>query len=131
MKAARLEASLAHLQSSLFVLQDTLPTSHHTADCALISFCRFLCRSDCMCAGHFCLATSFLVMKEASQASVHVEKCLEIRKTIFPVGHSKIGEGEKYVIHSFYSEQSLLLSILLLAEWFKQEIQGMNENATD
>ena len=40
MKAARLEASITHLQSSLSFLQDTLPTSHHTADCALISFRR-------------------------------------------------------------------------------------------
>ena len=53
-----------------------------------------------MCAGHFYLATSFLVMKEASQSSLHVEKCLEIRKTIFPVGHGKIEEGEK-TCHTF------------------------------
>ncbi|XP_062504901.1 uncharacterized protein LOC134181652 [Corticium candelabrum] len=91
MKASRLEASLTHLQSSLSFFQDTLPTSHHTADC------------------HFYLATSFLVMKEASQASLHVEKCLEIRKTIFPVGHDEI---EK-------------------AELFKQEIQGLNDNTSD
>ncbi|XP_062504850.1 nephrocystin-3-like [Corticium candelabrum] len=91
MKASRLEASITHLQSSLSFLQDTLPTSHHTADC------------------HFYLATSFLAMKEASQSSLHVKKCLEIRKTIFPVGHSKIGE----------------------AECLKQEIQGQNENASD
>ena len=101
MKASRLEASITHLQSSLSFLQDTLPTSRHTADCALISFRRSF--SDCICAGHFYLATSFLAMKEASQCSLHVEKCLEIRKTIFPVGHSKIGEGEKHVIHSFFN----------------------------
>ncbi|XP_062504898.1 uncharacterized protein LOC134181649 [Corticium candelabrum] len=90
-KASRLEASITHLQSSLSVFEDTLPTSYHTADC------------------HFYLATSFLVMKEASQSSLHVEKCLEIRKTIFPVGHGKIEE----------------------AECLKQEIEGMNENASD
>ncbi|XP_062520538.1 uncharacterized protein LOC134195518 isoform X2 [Corticium candelabrum] len=75
-KSARLEASMTHLQSSLSVLQDTLPTSHHTADC------------------HFYLATLFLAMKEAFPASLHIEKCLEIRKTIFPAGHSKIEEAE-------------------------------------
>ncbi|XP_062504913.1 uncharacterized protein LOC134181667 [Corticium candelabrum] len=91
MKASRLEASITHLQSSLSFLQDTLPTSHHTADC------------------HFYLATSFLAMKEASQSSLHVEKCLEIRKTIFPVGHSKIGE----------------------AECLKEQIKELNENASD
>ncbi|XP_062505646.1 kinesin light chain-like [Corticium candelabrum] len=90
-KAARLEASMAHLQSSLSVLQDTLPTSHFTADC------------------HFYLATLFLAMKEGSQGSLHVEKCLELRKTIFPVGHSKIGKAES----------------------LKQEIQVLNENASD
>ena len=110
MKAARLAASKTHLQSSLSVLQDTLPTSHHTANCAfyfLIIF-RFLCQSDCMCACHFYLATSFLVMEEASQASLHVEKRLEILKMISPVGHSKIGKGDKQVIHSFYSKQITL-----------------------
>ncbi|XP_062504858.1 kinesin light chain-like [Corticium candelabrum] len=91
MKASRLEASITHLQSSLSFLQDTLPTSHHTGDC------------------HFYLATSFLAMKEASQSSLHVEKCLEIRKTVFPVGHSKIGE----------------------AECLKEQIKGLNENASD
>ena len=115
MKAARHEASITHLQSSLSVLQDTLPTSHHTADCALICFRRsFLCRSDCMCAGHFYLATSFFAMKKLFQSSLHVGKCLEIRKTIFPVGHSKIEKGEKHVIHSFSSNRSLFPTILLL-----------------
>ena len=37
-KAARLEGSRTHLQSSLSFLQDSLPSSYHTADCALISF---------------------------------------------------------------------------------------------
>ena len=55
-----------------------------------------------MCAGHFYLATLFLAMKEAFPASLHIEKCLEIRKTIFPAGHSKIEEGEKSIIHSFF-----------------------------
>ena len=49
-----------------------------------------------MFAGQFYLATLFVAMKEASRASLHVEKCLEIRKKIFPVGHSKIGEGGKH-----------------------------------
>ena len=53
-----------------------------------------------MCAGHFYLATSFLVMKEATPASLHLEKCLEIRKTIFPVGHDEIEEGEQ-ICHTF------------------------------
>ena len=64
-----------------------------------------------MCAGHYYLSTLFLVMNKAYQASLHVEKCLEIRKTIFPVGHSKIREGEKHAIHSNFIERSLLLSI--------------------
>ena len=115
MKTARHEASITHLQSSLSVLQDTLPTSYHTANCALICFRRsFLCRYDCMCAGHFYLATSFLAMKKPSQSSLHVEKCLEIRKTIFPVGHSKIEKGEQHVIHSFSTKRSLFSTILLL-----------------
>ena len=64
-----------------------------------------------MCAGHFYLATSFLAMKEASQSSLHVEKCLEIRKPIFPVGHSNIGKCEKYFIQLFLL---LFCTILLL-----------------
>ena len=111
MKASRIEASITHLQSSLSVLQDTIPTSRHTADCALISFRRSF--SDCICAGHFYLAKSFLAMKEASQSSLHVEKCFEIRKTIFPVGHSKIGEGEKHAIHSFLTNKSIKRSLFL------------------
>ena len=94
-KTARLEESTSHLQTALSFLQDNLPTSHYTADCALISLRRsFLCRCDCMCAGHFYLATLFLAMKEAYQASLHVEKCVEIRKMIFPDCHRKIRESE-------------------------------------
>ncbi|XP_062504689.1 uncharacterized protein LOC134181428 [Corticium candelabrum] len=89
-KAGRLEEARTYLQTSLSVLQDMVPTSRHTADC------------------QFYLATLFVAMKEASRASLHVEKCLEIRKKIFPVGHSKIGE----------------------AECLKQEIQRLNENAS-
>ena len=43
-KTARLEESTTHLQTALSFLQDKLPTSQYTADCALISLRRsFLC----------------------------------------------------------------------------------------
>ncbi|XP_062504892.1 kinesin light chain-like [Corticium candelabrum] len=75
-KTSRLEESTSHLQTALSFLQDKLPTSHYTADC------------------HFYLATLFLAMKETYQACLHVEKCLEIRKMVFPDCHRKIREGE-------------------------------------
>ncbi|XP_062503948.1 tetratricopeptide repeat protein 28-like [Corticium candelabrum] len=90
-KTARLEESTSHLQTALSFLQDNLPTSHYTADC------------------HFYLATLFLAMKEAYQASLHVEKCVEIRKMIFPDCHRKIRE----------------------AECLKQDIGGLKENTSD
>ena len=39
-KTARLEESTTHLQTALSFMQDQLPTSHYTADCALISLRR-------------------------------------------------------------------------------------------
>ncbi|XP_062503951.1 uncharacterized protein LOC134180781 [Corticium candelabrum] len=75
-KTARLEESTTHLQTALSFMQDQLPTSHYTADC------------------HFFLATLFLAMQEAYQASLHVDKCLKIRKTVFPDCHRKIREAE-------------------------------------
>ncbi len=94
-KTSRLEESTTHLQTALSLLQDKLPTSHYTADCALMSFRHsFSVSCDCMCAGHFYLATLFLAMKEAYHASLHIEKCLELRKIIFPDCHRKIREGE-------------------------------------
>ena len=57
-----------------------------------------------MCVGHFYLATLFLAMKEGSQGSLHVEKCLELRKTIFPLGHIKIGKGKNHVIYFIFIE---------------------------
>ena len=84
-----------------------------------------------MCAGHFYFATLFLAMKEACQASLHVEKCVEIRKMIFPDCHRKIREGEIHVIHSVFIERLLLLSVLFLAECLKQDIRGLKENTFD
>ena len=80
-----------------------------------------------MCAGHFFLATLFLAMQEAYQASLHVDKCLKIRKTVFPDCHRKIREGEENVILYVFIERLLLLSILLLAECLKQDIRGLKE----
>ncbi|XP_062504861.1 kinesin light chain-like [Corticium candelabrum] len=90
-KTSKLEESTTHLQTALSILQDKLPTSHYTADC------------------HFYLATLFLAMKETYQASLHVEKCVEIRKMIFPDCHRKIRE----------------------AECLKQDIRGLKENTCD
>ncbi|XP_062504846.1 uncharacterized protein LOC134181592 [Corticium candelabrum] len=90
-KTARLEESMTHLQTAFSHLQKELPTSHYTADC------------------HFYLAKLFLAMKEVCQASIHVEKCFEIRKTIFPVGHCKIRD----------------------AECLRQDIRELNANASD
>ncbi len=96
-KTARLEESVTHLETALSCLLDKLPTSHYTADCALISFSRsFSVRSDCMFAGYFYLTTLFLAKKVAYKASLHAKKYLEIRKTIYPFGHRKISEGEKH-----------------------------------
>ncbi|XP_062504848.1 kinesin light chain-like [Corticium candelabrum] len=75
-KTSRLEESTTHLQTALSFLQDKLPTSQYTADC------------------HFYLATLFLAKKETYQACLHVEKCVEIRKMVFPDRHRKIREAE-------------------------------------
>ena len=63
-----------------------------------------------MCADYFYLATLFLAKKEAYQARLHAEKCLEIRKTIYPVGHRNIRKGEEQeYIKSSLNDHTLFL----------------------
>ena len=48
-KAGRLEEARTYLQTSLSVLQDMVPTSRHTADCALASSSFFFCVDLIVC----------------------------------------------------------------------------------